>query len=335
MNEIKTIGIVGSGKMGSDLFNYLSDFNFQLIWFTRNIEHQNTLKNTFQKKIKRQLKHGIISKEIFDLKANYKITNDIDDFSACDLIIESVIEDLDVKVELFHKLEKIVKPSCVLASNSSSVLPSEIAEELNGKNRIIGIHFFYPIAFKNIVEVVQSRFTDDITIEKAKIFLNEIKRFHILQNEETAFILNRFLLQIQIRAFELKQKRELDFKQIDTIGKSMITEFGLFEVMDHVGHNTMYNAILNYSRMDTDKNKYKPLLDELQSRKLRSQNRMFIDTQDETVKINPKLEREIKDELKDLAEDYMNRYTTEYGFNIYNLKKGLEEFCGILTSTLF
>lgn len=264
---IHTIGIIGSGKMGSDIFNYLSDFDLQLIWFTRNESHRDILRKTYQKKIKRQLKHGVISNELFELRKNYQITNDIKKLDICDLVIESVIEDLDVKQELLKSLETIVKPSCILASNSSSILPSELSEVLNYKNRVIGLHFFYPIAFKNVIEIISSEYTDEITIQKGKLFLDKIKRFYLEQNEKSAFVLNRFLLQIQIEAFIILKEKNLGFKQLDDITKEFIPEFGLFEMMDHVGHNTMYNAILNYSRFDSDKKKYQLLLNELQTRK--------------------------------------------------------------------
>ena len=80
MNKIQKIGIIGSGKMGSDIFNYLSDYNFDIVWYTRNPEHKMTLRETFEKKIKRQLKHGIIDQNIFDLRNNYKIIAQIKDF---------------------------------------------------------------------------------------------------------------------------------------------------------------------------------------------------------------------------------------------------------------
>ena len=330
MNEIKTIGIIGSGKMGSDLFNYLSDFNFHLIWYTRNKEHQDTLKKTFHKKIKRQLKHGIINHEIFNLKNDYQITYDIKDFANCDLIIESIIEDADIKVELFRKLEKLVKSSCILASNSSSILPSEISRDIKTRNRILGVHFFYPIALKNVVEVISSEYTDEITIEKIKIFLNEIKRFYIVQNEHNAFILNRFLLQLQIRALELMNKYELSFIQMDRIAKKIVAEFGLFEMMDHVGHYTMYNTVLNYSRMDLNKKKYEPLLKELQGRKRDTGTHLFVNTEDEVEEINIVKEREILEELKITANQYFQIYSEEFQINLFGLKKSLEEFCGIM-----
>lgn len=332
MNEIKLIGIIGGGKMGSDLFNYLSDFNSQLVWFTRNPDHKLQLTKTFQKKIKRQLKHGIISKEIFDFKYRYKITDSLDDLIDADLIIESVIEDRDVKQELFKKLDKLVKTSCILATNSSSILPSELTE-VNRPNRILGLHFFFPIPFKNIVELISSELTDEITIQKARIFLQEIKRFFIEQNNKSAFLLNRFLLQLQIDAYELTKKYNISFQQMDELSKKFIPEFGLFEVMDHVGHYTMCNAVLNYSKLEEDKKRYEPLLSELQGRVNTSENRdkhLFYDDQKEPIDISEETARNLVNTLKDLATFYYKDFIHRYELNPYTFKKALEEFCGIV-----
>jgi len=332
MNKIKVIGIIGGGKMGSDIFNYLSDFNFELIWFTRNTDHKEVIKNTYRKKIKRQLKHGIISQDIFTLKENYQITTDLKDLSNCDLIIESVIEERDIKIELFQKLDSIVKPSCVLASNSSSILPSGLSEKVERKNRVLGLHFFYPIAFKNVVEIVSSDFTDELSIEKMRLFLNDIKRFYLIQNKNDAFILNRFLLQIQIRAFEIVKEKGISFKQLDSISKQIIPEFGLFEVMDSVGHNTMYNAIHNYSKMDEDKRKYRPLLEELKKRSSKSgqvEHLLFYENDSREGIISNNLSIEIRGNILSIIEDYLNEYSEKYSINIFNLKKGLEEYCGL------
>ncbi len=333
MNEIKTIGIIGSGKMGSDIFNYLSDFNFNLVWFTRNPDHKAVLRNTYQKKIKRQLKHGIISQEIFDFRNKYKITNDLIELSDCDLILESVIEELDIKLEIFQELDRIVKPSCILASNSSSILPSELCENVQRKNRILGLHFFYPIAFKNVVELISSDYTDEISIEKAKLFLDDIKRFYIEQQEQSAYVLNRILLQLQLVAFGFIKEIGLGYKQIDIIAKKIVTEFGLFEMMDQVGHNTMHNAVMNYSKKDPDKRRYEPLLKELRHRQSLSENKtsyLFYDYEKEIFEVSSEMVNYIQETLKFTAKKYIKEYSEEYQINIFNLNKGLEEFCGIM-----
>ena len=166
-------------------------------------------------------------------------------------------------------------------------------------------------------------------MEKSKLFLEEIKRFYIIQNEQNAFSLNRFLLQIQIKAYELMKKQELNFVQIDQIAKKMIPEFGLFEMMDHVGHHTMHSAVMNYSRMDVEKSKYKALLNELQSRKSDSGNNLFFFTEKEVGEVSNKTEQLVLEELENTAKKYLQFYSEEYQINLYTLKKGLEEFCGL------
>lgn len=332
MNEIKIVGIIGSGKMGQDLFNYLSDFNFQLVWFTRNSDQKAELKKTFQKKIKRQLKHGVISQEVFDLKNRYRITDRIDDLSKADLIIESIIEDKEIKQEIFRKLDLMVKPSCIITSNSSSVLPSELSD-ISRPNRIVGLHFFFPVPFKNIVELITSDFTDEITIAKTRLFLQEIKKFFIEQNEKSAFILNRFLLQLQIEAYKLLKELNVGFKQMDKIAKQIIPEFGLFEMMDHVGHHTMCNAIMNYSRMGEEKRRYEPLLNELQHRKKdrdKKASHLFYDSDEEWTELSETTEQYILDTLNNTAIMHFERFTSIYQFNLFTLKKALEEYCGIV-----
>ncbi|MFC2096551.1 3-hydroxyacyl-CoA dehydrogenase family protein [Bacteroidota bacterium] len=333
MNDIRKVGIIGSGKMGFDIFNYISEFNFKLIWYTRNVEHKEALKNTYRKKIKRQLKHGIISQEIFDLKNGYQITIDLNDLSDCDLVIESVIEERDVKTELFKKLDVIAKPSCVLVSNSSSILPSELCENVQRRNRVLGLHFFYPIAFKNVVEIISSEYTDEISAEKMRLFLDDIKRFYIEQEETEAFILNRILLQLQVITFNIVKEKGINFKQLDEIAKEVIPDFGLFEMMDNVGHNTMYNAILNYSRMDEDKRKYNPLLDELKKRYPNSDETEHLSFYESELKegiITEDLSTEIKERLQSTVNELLDKYSKKYNINIFNLKKGLEEYCGIM-----
>jgi 3-hydroxybutyryl-CoA dehydrogenase len=331
MNKIQKVGIIGSGKMGSDIFNYLSDYSFDLVWYTIETDQIKSLQESLEKKNKRQLKHGIINQEIFEQKSNYKITNQLTDLSDCDLVIESVIEDQSVKTEVFRKLENIVKPSCLLVSNSSSILPSQYSQDLLRKNRVAGIHFFYPLAIKNITELIFSDDTDEITRESLRLFLETINRFYIEQDEKNAFILNRFLLEIQVKANELIRYYNLGFKQIDEIAKRIIPDFGLFEMMDHVGHNTMYNSILNYSLMDREKRKYQPLLDELVKRKdnTDSSNHLFYE-RDSLTNIDPEKEEIIYITLKDFSMKIFTEYSNTFAINIYTFKKALHEFCGIM-----
>jgi 3-hydroxyacyl-CoA dehydrogenase len=183
------------------------------------------------------------------------------------------------------------------------------------------------------VELVASEFTDEISIEKAKLFLNDIKRFYIEQCEQSAFVLNKMLLELQLISFGFVKEIGIGYKQLDSIAKSIIPEFGLFEMMDHVGHNTMYNAIMNYSKTDSDKKRYKPLLKELRHRQSLLDNKvsyLFYDSEFEIKEITPEIEIYIQKTLKNTAENYIKKYSEVYQLNIFNLKKAVEEFCGIM-----
>jgi len=328
MNKIQQVGIIGSGKMGSDIFNYLSEFNFHLLWYTRNSDHKDVLHDTFRKKVNRQLKHGIISKDIFDLRTSYRITDNLNDLSECDLIIETVIEDPLIKMEIFKKLDQIAKPSCILTSNSSSILPSILGQELSRKNRLAGLHFFYPVAFKNVIELIFSDYTDEITRDSIRLFSETIKKFNIELNEKNAFILNRFLLEIQLKALELVKKYNLDYNQVDSIAKQLIPDFGLFEMMDQVGHNTMYNAIMNYSLMESNKKRFNTLLQELTQKKS-SESSFFCNDNSSIEKIPDSIQTEILNQLKETIHLTLDQFTKEFQINIFSFKKALNEFCGI------
>jgi 3-hydroxyacyl-CoA dehydrogenase len=121
----------------------------------------------------------------------------------------------------------------------------------------------------------------------------------------------------------------LGYKQFDDIVRQLIPDFGLFEMMDHVGHNTMYNAIMNYSRMDSDKKKYELLLSELRKSNLVSGN-LFYDLETEIKTITKETELAIVDKLKKIANKYLIKYSEEYQINLFNLKKGIEELSGII-----
>ena len=147
---IKKIGIIGSGKMGADIFNYLSDYNYNLYWFILFEEEKDKLQKSFSKKISRQLKHGLISKVQYNSKNDFILTNRLNDLVNCDLIIESIVEEKNEKLKLFRDLQQIVSKECIVASNSSSILPSLLSKS----SPVIGMHFFYPVSFKNTVELV-------------------------------------------------------------------------------------------------------------------------------------------------------------------------------------
>lgn len=319
---IRKIGIIGSGKMGLDIFNYLSDFNFNLTLHSLFEDEKEKLQNSFQKKISRQLKHAIISQEQYNIKNKFLITNNLNDFEDCDLIIESIIENKEEKKKLFKELELIVKRDCIFASNSSSNIPSSLSCNVP----VIGMHFFYPVPFKNVVELIVHDGLSQEIVELTKSFLSTINKKVFIQNEQNAFLLNRFLLDIQVKAIEIVQQYKISFGQFDYAIQNIIPDFGVFEMMDQVGHVTMYNSILNYSKLDRDGERFSILLEEL---KLKiDANLNFNDNK--IKELSEKKRTEINSVIVNYSIELFNRYLLEYKVDPLFFNESLNDFCGII-----
>lgn len=265
METIKTIGIIGSGKMGEDIFNFLCENDFYLVWVTKN--EKEVLFERFIKRITRKLKAGIITelehKEIFDRN---KITEDFNDLSNCDLILETITEDFEMKKEVFNELEKIAGKDAVIATNSSSIVPSKLVNNEMQK-RLIGLHFFYPIKLKDVIEVIINKNTDPGLLNKISIFLFNLNRFYIKLDEKNAFILNKILLVIQAYVYNYYENNNLSFIVLDELVRKHLFPIGIFEMIDNIGVSTLLTSIKNYLTDfdENDRTYFMPLIKRLEN----------------------------------------------------------------------
>lgn len=339
-----TIGIVGEGKMGTNLFYYLLDFGFKLIWICHPSANIDKIRNTFEKKIKRSFDNGLMDEQhVTFLQNSTVISSDPAVLYPCDLIIEAISEDLELKKELFHAIDPVVSSNCILASNSSSIRPSELIPSEARKDKFIGIHFFYPIALKNIVEFITTADTSRKTKDFIKNFLNTIKRNWILLKEKNSFILNKIFLDFQNEAYLIVREGPLTFPQLDAIVKEFFFPVGVFEFFDSVGIDTMLTSIRNYVRGYPHEDYYKPLIEKLESMisegkpGQRSQSG-FYGYPKENNDINfaflkdPKVQPLIEDTIKRLTFSYISaakRYTMQSRCSTEEINNALKEYFGI------
>ena len=257
------IGIIGAGKMGTDIFYYLNNFNYSLVWICKSDKEK--LIKTFNKKVKRLYNNELINKDAFDFKMNTTIiSNALQDLSHCDIIIEAISESRELKVQLFRELDTVANKDCIFASNSSSILPSKMYPCNERKDKFIGLHFFYPIRLKNIVEVIKTDSTCTKTIKEVKSFLSAIKRFYLILPEQGAFILNKLFLDFQAGAYQIYQENVLGIKEIDELIKKNIFPVGVFEFFDNVGIDVMLTSVRNYTEDMNNKEFYQPLINKFQ-----------------------------------------------------------------------
>lgn len=263
--EIKKIGIIGEGKMGSSLFQFLMNHPFRLYWLCSSEEGKERALNFLRKKLKILVHSGLISDEEALVKTGtMTITDNIADLKDCDLVIEAINEDLLMKVELFQALDRAVNPSCIFTSNSSSLLPSRLIPSERRRDKFAGMHFFFPVNLKNTVELISGPETSEETLAALRSFLSSLNKKAFSQEESHAFLLNRLLLDFQAGAYNILLEGKLTMKEIDDLVKTKFFPVGVFEFFDHVGIDVMLASIKTYTEKAPNPDFYAPLLAKMQ-----------------------------------------------------------------------
>jgi 3-hydroxyacyl-CoA dehydrogenase/enoyl-CoA hydratase/carnithine racemase len=116
-----------------------------------------------------------------------------DVFAGCDLVLEAVFEEMSVKKDVFAELEKVVAPECILATNTSSLSVTEMGADLEHPERVVGMHFFNPVAVLPLVELVRTPATDDVSLTTAWAVTKKLRKTGVLVQDATAFVVNRLL----------------------------------------------------------------------------------------------------------------------------------------------
>jgi 3-hydroxybutyryl-CoA dehydrogenase len=262
--SIQTVGVIGEGKMGTGLFYYLLDFPLRMVWICSRGADPEKIRKTFERKRNRSLEAGIITAAQSDRWQQTVISGDIRDLHDADLVIEAIPEDLSLKKALFGNLAKVVKPGSILASNSSSINPSMLLPGPEWETAMIGLHFFYPVQLKNIVEFIYTDRTSNVVKQQTAAFLTLINRHYLPLPEKRSFVLNKIFLDIQNEAFLLVNSGYLSIRQADFLVKEHLAPSGIFDFMDSVGLDTMLAAVLNYTCDYPHRDYYEPLIAKLQ-----------------------------------------------------------------------
>lgn len=194
---MKKIGILGRGTMASGIVQIFAQKGYDVVMWVRNIDPADPRGslNSVSKSLDRLVKKEKISEEdknsILD---RVEITTDYEDLKNCDLIIEAIAEDMDVKKETFKKLDEICKEETILATNTSSLSITEIASSTNRPDRVIGMHFFNPVPVMKLVEVIKGIGTSDEVKDKIIELSKDLGKTPVEVEEAPGFIVNRILI---------------------------------------------------------------------------------------------------------------------------------------------
>jgi 3-hydroxybutyryl-CoA dehydrogenase len=259
--KIERVLVVGAGQMVHQIAmlcalggytNILQDFNQAAL---QNAE--TSLRKRMDEWLSKK-KLTVVEKDAAFARLSY--SNDLEDAAKnADLVIEAIIEKLDAKRELFRELDRITPEHTILASNSSTIVNSLLAEVTNRPEKVCNMHFFFPPLVMDIVEVVMSDKTSEETAETAMDVCKQINREGILLRKEiSGFVANRILGAINREAISLYEKGFADFKDIDHIvKKSLGHPLGPFELIDLSGADVVY-YVMQQQYAETGKEEDKP-----------------------------------------------------------------------------
>ncbi len=192
---INMVGIVGSGTMGSGIAQLVAASGYEIVLIDLNDELLKKSVSSINKNLSRLVDKEKITKEIHQqiLKRVNTSTN-LDNLSSCDLVIEAVSENIDIKRELFVKLNAVVKKDCIIASNTSTLSITELAMFTSRPDKVVGIHFFNPAPVMKLVEIIKSLATSKQTIKTAEEFILSLDKDPVVTKDRPGFIVNRILV---------------------------------------------------------------------------------------------------------------------------------------------
>jgi 3-hydroxybutyryl-CoA dehydrogenase len=192
--SIKRLGVVGSGIMGSGIAEVAGKAGIEVVLRSRSQSTADAMVAGLEKSLAKQVDRGKLEAADRDaVLGRVTAVSDLGELADCDLVLESVVEDLAIKKHLFTELDRIVKEGAILATNTSTLPVVEMAMETGRPELVCGVHFFNPAPAMPLVEVVRAITTSDETIATARAFAETCGKNPVLVRDQAGFIVNALL----------------------------------------------------------------------------------------------------------------------------------------------
>lgn len=238
--SVKRVGIVGSGIMGSGIAETAATSGFEVVLRSRQQATAEATVAAMEKSLNRQVDKGKCSAEDRDQAlARVTPTSDLSTLKDVDLVIESVVEDLDIKKEIFTELDRITGGDTILATNTSTLPVIELAMHTGRPEKVLGIHFFNPATVMSLVELVRPITASDETFAAARAFAEACGKTPVEVKDQAGFIVNALLFPYLNNAIRLYEQGVASIEDIDTAMKGGCGfPMGPFALLDLVGLDT-------------------------------------------------------------------------------------------------
>ncbi len=261
--EIKKVGVVGCGVMGSGIVITCSQAGYQVVVSEVSDELSNKGLATVSKFLSKSVEKGKISQQDKDSAlGRIKGTTNPRDFHDCDLVIEAATENLDLKKKIFAELEKICPRQAILATNTSCLSIIDLAVVTTRPDKVLGLHFFNPVPIMTCLEIVRTIATSDETIEIGKDFGKSLGKTMVIAKDTPGFIVNYLLMPFLMDAIRMLEAGIARREDIDTaIRLGLNHPIGPLALVDLIGlDTTLYVTSAIYEEFKDIKYAPPPLL---------------------------------------------------------------------------
>jgi 3-hydroxybutyryl-CoA dehydrogenase len=242
---ISRLGIVGSGIMGSGIAEVAAKSGVEVILRSRQRETADAMVAGLEKSLAKQVERGKLEEQAAkEIGARVSATDDLHALHDCDLVLESVVEDLSVKRELFTRLDDIVKPEGILATNTSTLPVVELAVATERPEKVVGIHFFNPAPMMKLVEVIAPLTASPETVAAARAFAEGCGKDVVEVKDRAGFIVNALLFPYLNNAVRMLEAGTATREDIDTAMQGGCNfPMGPLALLDLVGLDTSLSIL--------------------------------------------------------------------------------------------
>lgn len=253
------VGVIGAGTMGNGIAHVFAMHGYSVILVDINSTILDNAVSIIKQNLTRQFNKQLISKDTIELTTkNIKVSNNIESLKSCNLVVEAIKEDLNLKGEIFQKLDLICDQKTIIASNTSSISINSLANYTNRADKIIGMHFMNPVPVMKLVEIINgdktSRNTANFIINLSK----DLGKIPIECNDSPGFVSNRILMPMINEAVHCFDQGVASIESIDSIMKlGMGHPMGPLKLADLIGLDVCL-FILNVLFDSFKDKKYKP-----------------------------------------------------------------------------
>ena len=233
--EINTVGVIGAGTMGGGISMNFANVGIPVHIVETSQDNLDKGLDNISNNYERSVNRGKVSEEqVTDSLKLITSSTQMTDLGHCDMIIEAVYEDLDLKKKIFKELDKIARPFSILATNTSALDINQIALSTLRPDDVIGLHFFSPANVMKLVEIVRAKFTSDVVVASSLLLVNKINKIPTVVGVCPGFVGNRILFARQKQALNMVYKGLMPWdidKAINEFGFKM----GPFQMSDLAG----------------------------------------------------------------------------------------------------